>query len=112
MSLSVDRIGFAIASVPPIEAIRGRFVLTISEFKQVHGIYQAIIEGELKHGFPLPQVVEDSLREGAPDGPLEASAGEWLEVLDLAVTPHLIRSYFKERSVEEATLRAMVRSLK
>jgi hypothetical protein len=103
-------------SEPPKWMGRERVLATTKEFQEIHAIYQAVLESELKHSFPIPQVVQDSLdaardeKTASKDGqPVQHAAEEWLELLDLAVSPHLMRSYIKERGAEDAALRGLVR---
>ena len=103
-------------NVPPMTMGRERVLSTTKEFQEIHAIYQAILESELKHDFPLPQVVQDSLQDSLDDQaaakasqPVQRAAEEWLQLLDLAVTPHLMRSYVKERGAEDTVLRALIR---
>jgi hypothetical protein len=87
-------------------------LVTSGEFQEIHAIYLAILEGELQHGVPLPQAVQELLSTTAAqkqDTPIEASVEEWLDLLDLAVTPHMMRSYLKDRSLSDSSLRALIR---
>ena len=112
MSLSVDRIDFSILNVPPKPPERESVLATTKEFREIHPIYQAILEAELKHVFPLPQSVSELLNGGAqqqPSGEIDSSVRQWLALLDLAVSPHMMRTYIKEHGAEDSTLRALIR---
>jgi hypothetical protein len=91
---------------------REKVLATIKEFRDVHTIYQTLLQGELKHAFPLPQLAEALLDpKKTPDEsqPVPRTAEEWLGLLDLAITPHMMRSYFNERGTEDALLRGLIR---
>src|SRR3990170_2419566 len=103
MSLSVTRIGVSTVSDLPVTAGREKVLATTREFREIHSIYQTLLERELKHSFPLPLLVEELLDP--------RTAEEWLELLDLAVTPHMIRSYINERGAEDSSLRVVIRFL-
>src|ERR1051325_1897712 len=110
MSLSVDRIDFSILNVPPKPPERESVLATTKEFREIHPIYQAILEAELKHVCPLPQSVSELLNGGAqqqPSGEIDSSVRQWLALLDLAVSPHMMRTYIKEHGAEDSTLRAL-----
>jgi hypothetical protein len=97
---------------PTPKAARERVLATTKEFRDIHAIYQTILERELKHGIPLPQVAQEALAKTAADGQsVGRPAEEWLELLDMAVTPHLLRSYLNERGAEDGVLRALIRSV-
>ncbi|MBI2820315.1 MAG: hypothetical protein HYX73_10075 [Acidobacteria bacterium] len=85
---------------------------TTKEFREIHSIYQTLLEGGLKHSFPLPQVVEEMLdpkKSANESQPVPRAAEEWLELLDMAVTPHMMRSYFNERGAQDSSLRVLIR---
>jgi hypothetical protein len=110
----MTRMDFSTASEQPQLLGREKLLATTKEFREIHPIYQAVLEGELKHAFPLPQTIQDKLdsKFATPDSlPIETSTEEWLELLDLAVTPHLLRSHIHERGAEDAALRALIRFL-
>ena len=114
MSLSVTRIGVSTVSDLPVTAGREKVLATTREFREIHSIYQTLLERELKHSFPLPLLVEELLdpAKGANESqPAPRTAEEWLELLDLAVTPHMIRSYINERGAEDSSLRVVIRFL-
>src|SRR3972149_4264586 len=114
MSLSVTRIGVSTVSDLPVSAGREKVLATTREFREIHSIYQTLLERELKHSFPLPLLVEELLdpAKGANESqPAPRTAEEWLELLDLAVTPHMIRSYINERGAEDSSLRVVIRFL-
>jgi hypothetical protein len=85
---------------------------TTTEFREIHSIYQTLLEAELKHGFPVPELVQDLLDPKKPSNasqPIARSAEEWLELMDMAVTPHMMRSYFNERGAQDSGLRVLIR---
>ena len=85
---------------------------TTGEFQAIHGIYQTILEKELKHALPLPAPIPEILgKAGAASEPVRPVAEQWLALLDLAVSPHLMRNYIHERGAEDAALRALIRFL-
>src|SRR3990172_9516124 len=112
MSVSVARIGVSIGSVPPLDAGREKVLATTKEFREVQTTYQTLLEGELKHSFPLPQIAQELLdpkKSANESQPVPRPAEEWLELLDMAVTPHMIRSYFNERGAQDSSLRVLIR---
>ena len=112
MASSVARIGLSIGSVPPVNAGREKVLATTTEYREIHSIYQTLLEGELKHSFPLPELILDLLdpkKSANASQPAPRAAEEWLEVLDMAVTPHMMRSYFNERGAQDTALRVLVR---
>ena len=114
MSFSVTRMDCSLVSEPPKPPGRTRALATAKEFQEIHRICQAILESEMKHSFPLPQAVLDSLEEKSPakdSQSVQSPAEQWLELLDLAITPHMLRSYINERGAEDAALRALIRFL-
>lgn len=84
------------------EAIRELLDLTA-----VHGFYRALLEGYLGHAVPVPM-------EKLPDdgsGPVEHSTAvlkRWLRVLDMAITPLMVRDALPELSGHE-TCEALLR---
>ena len=87
---------------------------TTKEFREIHTVFQTILEQELKHPVPLPQVVQETLGRRDPAGETQLvvpAAGEWLGLLDMAITPHLMRNYINERGAEDFALRALIRFL-
>jgi len=85
---------------------------TTGEFQAIHGIYQTILEKELEHALPLPAPIPEILgKAGAASEPVRPVAEQWLALLDLAVSPHLMRNYINERGAEDAALRALIRFL-
>ena len=89
-----------------------RALATTKEFRDIHAIYQTVLERELKHSIPLPQAAQDALEKAAADGQLVPQAAQdWLELLDMAVTPHLLRSHLNEHPAEDALLRALIRAV-
>ncbi|HWP83909.1 MAG TPA: hypothetical protein VNN17_01860 [Terriglobia bacterium] len=87
---------------------------TGKEFREIHSLYETLLERELKHGFPVPLIVEPLLdpRKPANDSqPVVRAAEDWLELLDLAVTPHMLRSYLQDHPAPEPTLRLLIRFL-
>jgi hypothetical protein len=85
---------------------------TTKEFRELHSIYHALLEGELKHSFPLPDLVRqliDSKQAENDSQSVPPPAEEWLELLDMAVTPHMMRSYFKDRGAQDSSLRGLIR---
>jgi hypothetical protein len=84
------------------------------EFREIHAIYETLVQNELKHGFPVPELVAgllDPAGAAKEAAAVPREAEEWLELLDLAVTPHMMRSYIKDRGAEDGTLRVLIRFL-
>lgn len=93
---------------------REKDLASTKEFREIQTIYQTVLERELKHSFPLPQIIEallDPKITANESQPVPRPAEEWLELLDLAVTPHMMRSYFNERGAEDSSLRVLIRFL-
>lgn len=112
MAVSVARIGVLVGSVPPLDAGREKVLATTKEFREIQNTYQTLLEAELKHSFPLPQIALELLdpnKSANESQPVPRAAEEWLELLDMAVTPHMIRSYFNERGAQDASLRVLIR---
>src|SRR5438477_9910249 len=112
MPHSIDSIGFSMVSNPPLPVGREKVLPTTKEVQEIHAIYMAIVESELHHGFPLHHIVEAQLGQSPAEkqgAPVEAPAEQWLELLDLAVTPHMVRSYLNERGASDASLRGLIR---
>ena len=101
-------------SETPLISERERVLVTAKEFREIHSIYRTLVENELKHSFPLPQMVEDLLdrkRNPNESEPVSRAGEDWLELLDLAVTPHMLRTYVQEQGAEDSTLRVLIRFL-
>jgi hypothetical protein len=93
-------------------AVGGYNLATTEEFQAIHAIYQTILEKELKHTLPLPAAIQELLgKTGAASQPAPPVVEQWLALLDLAVSPHLMRNYINERGGEDAALRALIRFL-
>lgn len=89
-------------------------MITEQEFLDLHSMLIAIVEKEMGHPVPFPEVVEDVLAQKAGDSeaPIPDPVLRWLALLDLAVNPHLLRRHMKEQvEVDEATIRAYLRFL-
>lgn len=87
---------------------------TTKEFREIHTIHQTVLEKELGHPVPLPQEVRQALDQrdaASAEQAVAKAAAEWLGLLNLAVTPHLLRNYISERGAEDSALRALIRFL-
>jgi hypothetical protein len=112
MTATAARIGVSTGAVVSVAQERKKGLTTAKEFREVHSIYRSLLENELRHGFPLPDPVEELLdpQSSTDDSqPVARPAEEWLELLDMAVTPHMVRSYFKERDAQDSSLRTLIR---
>ena len=81
--------------------------MTAHEFALLHAFYVAILEKELGHPIPVLQSMGAALTpndSAAPDHPLPESCGHLLAVLDLAVSPRMLRDYVLAQNPAEATL--------
>ncbi|MSO20969.1 MAG: hypothetical protein EXQ56_11010 [Acidobacteria bacterium] len=87
---------------------------THREFQEINLIYQTIIERLLRCPLPLPEVVQQAAADGtAPtaDAGAPQEAASWIELLNLAVTPHLLRTYVLENNPKDSALRSLIRFL-
>jgi len=87
-------------------------LITSSEFFLLHEVFSAIVQKELGHAIPLPQSVEEAIAR-KNSIPAEQTAPEswvqWLAMLDLAITPHKLRSYVTEEDAPELAIVALIR---
>ena len=86
-------------------------MITAQEFLEVQSMLAEVVENELGCAIPYPQeFTEISSKPSqfrlAPDPALR-----WLALLDLAVSPPLLRKHVKERGPAEETIRAYLRFL-
>jgi hypothetical protein len=87
-------------------------MVTISEVVKIDSIYETILQKVLSHPLPTPEEISrlraSTNRERSPAPDL---ATHWIGLLDLAVTPHLLRTYALEHQTDEAGIRALIRFL-
>jgi len=84
-------------------------LLTAGEFSLLHDVFKAIVEKELGHSIPVPQGTQETFAlktSAAPD-----SCVHWLDLLDLAISPHKLRGYVTSTDPQEPTLVALIRFL-
>ncbi|OFV95131.1 MAG: hypothetical protein A3F68_10695 [Acidobacteria bacterium RIFCSPLOWO2_12_FULL_54_10] len=89
-------------------------MITFEEFALTHSFLNRILENELKQTRIIPDNVKEILDEKRPEqirSHVSEAAQQWLELLDLAVTPHLIRKHAKDPAVQENELRSFIRFL-
>ena len=89
-------------------------VITVEECSQLHSLLNAIVEKELGGPRVFPANVEDALAKTAsaePNQPASAAALQWAELLDLSVSPQLLRLYVAGSDVQQSTIRALIRFL-
>jgi hypothetical protein len=87
-------------------------LITTGEFFLLHRVFLAILEEELGHAIPLPQGVEQAivLQNSLPSEQAAPEAwAHWLAMLDLAISPHKLRSRVTGQEIEEPTLVALIR---
>lgn len=87
---------------------------TKAEFCRLHSIYSDILGTELERLPPVPQEVTQVL--GQAEGPAASelvpeTIQPWLDLLDLAVSPHRLRRYGQENGLDELTVGALLRFL-
>ena len=89
-------------------------MLTVTEVARINSIYETILQKVLSHSFPVPIEITDldsTLKSSKAQVPAPEEAGHWLELLNLAVTPHLLRTYALENKPQEADISALIRFL-
>ena len=87
-------------------------MIATGEFFLLHPVFITILEKELGHAIPLPQGVEEAFtRQNSLPG--EQTAPEpwvqWLSVLDLAISPHKVRSYVTSEDAPDRVIVALIR---
>ena len=88
--------------------------MTKAEFCRLHLSYRDILETELERFPPVPQEVTQVLgqSDGSADSePVPETVRSWLDLLDLAVSPHRLRRYGQESGLDELTIQALLRFL-
>ena len=79
---------------------------------QIHTTLLAIAQDELQHALPVPEIVQEALGEGSPhlsDESAVESLQHWLALLDLVVSPPMLRRYIKNHPPEDSALLALIR---
>jgi len=80
----------------------------LQDLVAVHGFYIGLIESALSHAVPLPQ---EATAAAAEREPMERSIevlGRWLDLLDMAITPPMVRDALKDQTSNE-TAEALLR---
>ena len=89
-------------------------MITVEEFSHAHSLLIAIVEKELGRPRILPESVKMALDLKSPaavNKPVSEDIHQWLELQDLAVSPHMLRRYITDSHVEEPAIRALIRFL-
>jgi hypothetical protein len=87
-------------------------LITTGEFFLLHRVFLAIVEEELGHAIPLPHSVEQAIvRQNSlpPEQAAPEAWAHWLSMLDLAISPHKLRSRVTNEDAAEPTLVALIR---
>jgi hypothetical protein len=87
---------------------------SVPEIHKINGIYQTILEKVLRHPLPVPQEVSSLLSDSSAVEKRkehQEKACQWLGLLNLAVTPHLLRTYILTSKPDESELKSLVRFL-
>ena len=87
-------------------------MISTGEFFLLQEVFCAIVQKELGHAIPLPQAVEEAIarRDAFPPEQTAPEAWmQWLAMLDLAITPHKLRSYVSNEDAPEPTVVALIR---
>lgn len=87
-------------------------MITTGEFFLLQEVFCTIVQKELGHAIPLPQAVDEAIaRKDAfpPEQTVPEPWMQWLAMLDLAITPHKLRSYVTNEDAAEPTLVALLR---
>jgi hypothetical protein len=89
-------------------------VITEAEFRRLHLLLAVIVEQELGTLSLLPEeVVKTVARKDSAvsEQPASEPLVQWIALLDMAISPHLLRNFVQDRNPDEETLRALVRFL-
>ena len=89
-------------------------MITVEEFSHAHSLLIAIVEKELGRPRILPESVKKALDLKSPaaiNKPVSEDIQQWLELQNLAVSPHMLRRYITDSRVEEPAIRALIRFL-
>lgn len=87
-------------------------MIKMPEFGELHSILMTIVENELTVPVPVPEIAHVLLAEQQRDAERVPDRGlSWLALLNLAISPHLFRTYFKSHVVQENTIRVLLRFL-
>ena len=88
--------------------------LSVGEFLDLHHVLAAMVEQKLGALRVLPQSVQGLVSNGelkTPEGRIPETDHQWLELLDLAVTPFELRRYVREQGTERRVLDLFIRFL-
>ena len=92
-------------------------VITAKEFFELHSILSEIVKKLLGGVPPVPESVQESLaRAESASGaegekPISEQDLRWVELLNLAVEPPMLRRSLKSRKTSEAAIQALIRFL-
>ena len=67
----------------------------LKDLKTVHTFYLGLLEKNLGHGVPVPAEIKDSTNPPANADELNHNFKMWLDLIDLALTPPLVRDALK-----------------
>ncbi|HEX4606311.1 MAG TPA: hypothetical protein VH724_20080 [Candidatus Angelobacter sp.] len=67
----------------------------LRDLKTVHTFYLGLLEKNLGHSVPVPVEVKDATGPAEPAGDLNNNFKMWLDLIDLALTPPLVRDALK-----------------
>lgn len=81
---------------------------TTREFLLLHGLLAGIVQDHIGRPLALPAAIEAALRDGGAEEPMGADHQSWLALLDLCITPQLLRTGIQGRQPEEESLLALL----
>jgi hypothetical protein len=67
----------------------------LRDLKAVHTFYLGLLEKNLRHGVPVPAEIKDAPNPPANTDELNRNFKMWLDLIDLALTPPLVRDALK-----------------
>jgi hypothetical protein len=73
----------------------------LQDLVAVHGFYIGLIESTLAHAVPLPHEAANAAGDGANVATSIEVLGRWLDLLDMAINPPMVRDSLKDQTSKE-----------